>query len=163
MYNDNTKVWMLNSIGYWVLIHLVTKWDTSYLYQFPSAIERNQFLIHEVCHYDLWSMLYWSFFVGAINGHFYINFIAFISFALISLELLLFGVLNREEEELAVFSLENATISIQDVYMMLLQIINYLKFWGPHCTLFVCKSRVWNLAVSLNSYLEHCNHPSILR
>lgn len=34
----------------------------------------------------------------------------------------------REEEELAVFNQENVTISILDVYMMLLQIINCLKF-----------------------------------
>ena len=37
-------------------------------------------------------------------------------------------VICREEEELAVFNQENVTISILDVYMMLLQIINCLKF-----------------------------------
>lgn len=58
-----------------------------------------------------------------------ITWVAFIFSVLIfSLSLSFLVFVNREEEELDVFSQENATISIQDAYMMPLQIINYPKF-----------------------------------
>lgn len=92
--------------------------------------------------------------------YFHFGFIHHLAAPLMILYIFFSFPLCREEEELGVFNLENVTISILNVSMRLLLTISCQSFWEHRCSLYVCKLKVYNWGVLLNSCLGHCNHLS---